>query len=75
MEMGQDVLRVLKEYLTALATLHRNVADELPHTRAAVAWAKTLLATPAGSSESCPSRGVRSKSHHARRARRHAPCT
>lgn len=48
-EMGEDAFRVLEEYLTALATLRRDVADELPHTRAAVAWAKALLATHADS--------------------------
>jgi len=48
-EMGDDALRVLEAYLTAFATLRRDVADELPHTRASVAWAKTLLPTPADS--------------------------
>lgn len=44
-EMGEDALRVLEEYLRALATLRRDVGDELPHARAAVGWARTLLAT------------------------------
>ena len=41
-EMGEDAFRVLEEYLTALATLRRDIADELPHTRAAVAWARAF---------------------------------
>ena len=41
-EMGEDAMRVLEEYLTALAMLRRDVADELPHIRAAAAWARTF---------------------------------
>ena len=44
-EMGEDALRVLEEYLKALATLRKDVGDELPHARAAVAWARAFLAT------------------------------
>ena len=44
-EMGEDAFRVLEEYLTALATIRRAVAGELPHTRAAVAWARALVST------------------------------
>ena len=50
-EMGEDAFRVLESYLTALATLRREVAGELPHTRAAVAWANALFpAFPASNS-------------------------
>jgi len=41
-EMGEDGLRVLEEYLTALAAIRREVGDELPHVRAALARAKLL---------------------------------
>ena len=44
-EMGEDAFRVLEEYLTVLATIRRDVAGELPHTRAAVAWARALIST------------------------------
>lgn len=46
-EMGEDAFRVLEEYLTALAALYRGVADELPHVRAAVAWARSRVPKPA----------------------------
>jgi hypothetical protein len=42
-EMGEDAFRVLEEYLTALFLILRDVGEELPHTRAAVTWARTLL--------------------------------
>ena len=43
-EMGEDALRVLEEYLTALATIRRDVGDELPHVLAAVSFARRLVA-------------------------------
>jgi len=46
-KMGEDVLRVPEAWLTAFATLRRDVADELPHTRAAVAWANAVFSAPA----------------------------
>ena len=42
-EMGEDALRVLEEYLTALATIRRDVGDELPHVRAALSYARQLV--------------------------------
>jgi hypothetical protein len=45
--MGEDALRVLEAYLTALAAIRRDVADELPLLRAAGAQAR-LLAGRAG---------------------------
>jgi len=43
-EMGDDALRVLEAYLTAFATLRRDVGDELPHVLAAVSFARRLVA-------------------------------
>ena len=42
-EMGEDALRVLENYLTALATIRRDVGDELPHVRAALCFAQQLV--------------------------------
>jgi hypothetical protein len=42
-EMGEDALRVLEEYLTALATIRRDVGGELPHVRAATSFALQLV--------------------------------
>lgn len=46
-EMGEDAFRVLEAYLSAMAILRRDVGDELPHTRAAVGWARSLVAASA----------------------------
>lgn len=48
-EMGEDALRVLEAYLVAFAIMRRDVAQELPHTRAAVTWAKAFVSTPPAS--------------------------
>ena len=45
-EMGEDALRVLEKYLSALATLRRDVGDELPHIRAALSFARQLVPRP-----------------------------
>jgi hypothetical protein len=42
-EMGEDALRVLEKYLTALATLRREVGHELPHVRAALSFARQIV--------------------------------
>jgi hypothetical protein len=42
-EMGEDALRVLEGYLTALATLRREVGHELPHVRAALSFARQIV--------------------------------
>lgn len=42
-EMGEDALSVLEEYLTALATIRRDVGEELPHLRAAPSFARQLV--------------------------------
>ena len=42
-EMGEDALRVLEQYLTALASLRRDVDEELPHVRAALSFARKLV--------------------------------
>ncbi len=42
-EMGEDALRVLEGYLTALATIRRDVGDELPHVLDALSFARQLV--------------------------------
>ena len=46
-EMGEDALRLLEAYLTAIAALRRDVANELPVVRAAAALARSLARSPA----------------------------
>jgi len=41
-EMGEDVLRVLNDYLRLYLRIHEAVKIELPHVRAAAAWAARL---------------------------------
>jgi hypothetical protein len=41
-EMGEDVLRVLNDYLRLYLRIHEDVNGELPHVRAAVKWAAGL---------------------------------
>ncbi|MEI7820816.1 MAG: hypothetical protein WCK55_07850 [Verrucomicrobiota bacterium] len=42
-EMGEDALRVLEKYLTALAAIRREVGDEIPHVSAALSFARQLV--------------------------------
>ena len=46
-EMGEDALRVLETYLTALATLRHDVANELPVLRTAAILAKNFAGSVA----------------------------
>lgn len=46
-EMGEDALRVLETYLTALATLRHDAANELPMLRAAAILTKSLAGSAA----------------------------
>ena len=46
-EMGEDAPRLLEAYLTAIAALRRDVANELPVVRAAAALARSLARSPA----------------------------
>lgn len=41
--VSEDALRVLEGYLTTVAALCREVADELPHVRAALSFARQLV--------------------------------
>jgi hypothetical protein len=41
-EMGEDAIRVLEKYLKLFADLRQQLAAELPHVRAAAAWARRL---------------------------------
>ena len=41
-EMGEDVLRVLREYRKLYARIGEDIKAELPHVREAVAWAKRV---------------------------------
>lgn len=41
-DMGEDALRVLNDYLKLYLRIRDNVKTELPHVRAAVAWAARL---------------------------------
>lgn len=41
-EMGEDAMRVLADFRKLYARIAVDVEAELPHVRAAVAWAKTL---------------------------------
>ncbi len=45
-EMGEDAFRIVREYLKAASHIRGDIAGELPHTRAAVAWGKALLSVP-----------------------------
>jgi len=42
-EMGEDALRVLEEYLNALASIQREVSNEIPHIRTALSFARQLV--------------------------------
>jgi hypothetical protein len=41
--VSEDALRVLEGYLATVAALCREVADELPHVRAALSFARQLV--------------------------------
>lgn len=45
-EMGEDAIRVLERYLKLLADLRHQIANQLPHVRAATAWARYLTNPP-----------------------------